>query len=154
MTDERPWRVTVRRTIAATARRLYAAWTDAELLSSWFSDNVESDAVVGGKYKNDDNDSGAYLELIPSRKVHMTWDNAKAGKGSLLTVTFRPDGTGRTVVQITHANLRTEKEIPGFREGWNWALDALRAFVENGQRIRYSEWVELREKRASKRRKR
>ncbi len=154
MIDERPWRVTVRRTIAATSRRIYAAWTDAELLASWFSDNVESDPVVGGKYNNEDGDTGSYLELIPARKIHMTWNNAKAGKGSLLTITLRPDGTGRTVVQITHANLKAEKSIPGFREGWNWALDSLRSFVENGQRIRYSEWLEMRERRAAKRRKR
>ncbi len=101
------------RTFNAPARRVYEAWTTAELMQRWWAPasvgmsfvSAEMDARPGGTYRFVFSHPafeapmafhGRYLEAAaPSRLV---WTNEEAGDGGqVTTVTFEEKG-GRTVV--------------------------------------------------------
>ncbi|MBC8145765.1 MAG: SRPBCC domain-containing protein, partial [bacterium] len=55
---EREYEVAVERSISVSAERAYTAWVDPAQISTWFTTNAVQDVRVGGRYSNDDNDSG------------------------------------------------------------------------------------------------
>ncbi|HEU4563905.1 MAG TPA: SRPBCC domain-containing protein, partial [Gemmatimonadaceae bacterium] len=80
--------VTLVRTIRAPAAELFAAWTDARLLSRWLAAHdcvvreASADARPGGAYRiavvcppaNDVHlTTGEYRELVPHERIVMTW---------------------------------------------------------------------------------
>ena len=101
----------VTRTFDAPARRVFQAWSQAELFKHWWVPksmgmtllSCEMDARVGGRYRLVfDHDPqplaffGTYLEVAaPSR---LAWTNEEGGEGEpVTTVTFEEQG-GQTLV--------------------------------------------------------
>ena len=101
----------VTRTFDAPARRVFQAWSQAELFKRWWVPksmgmtllSCEMDARVGGRYRLVfDHDPqpmaffGTYLEVAaPSR---LAWTNEEGGEGEpVTTVTFEEQG-GQTLV--------------------------------------------------------
>ena len=137
----------VRRYLAASPARVFAAFADAALVRRWLTpsrevalDIVHFDFRVGGSYRfayrvpgrEPMVVTGVYRAIEPPSRIVFTWDieppDEHAGVRSEVTVTLLPHGTG-TDLLIRHAQLAA----PGARErhaaGWSGALDHLAALV-------------------------
>lgn len=133
--------MTVTRTIATGIKRAYAAWADPALLSRWFTTTARRDFQVGGRYENSDGDSGEFLKIVPNRLIRFTWENKQPQPESRVNVEFSQQGENCTAVRLTHEKLKTKKDADKLKQGWSWAMDSLKSFLETGIAISYSDWL-------------
>lgn len=114
--------------------RVFDAWTDPVVMSSWFyvgdrwSAEVENDLRVGGGYRismRTDTDMtlvchGVYREVSRPRRLAFTW-NSHLHEGSLVTIELKPvtDGTELTLL---HTGLPTAELMTAHAEGWMGCL--------------------------------
>ncbi|MEO5928319.1 MAG: SRPBCC family protein [Candidatus Kapaibacterium sp.] len=127
--------------IRSSASSAYAACANPELLSQWFTTGAQQDVHVGGRYSNNDGDSGEFLEVVPNQRLKFTWEQPRQAPGSRVTIEFIPQGVNEVHVRLTHSNIETEEDLAGLEDGWRWALDSLKSFLERGIGIRYAEWT-------------
>lgn len=134
------YQVTVERSMDVPVERAYRAWAEANEVSTWFTTSARQDFRVGGHYDNGDGDKGEYLAIEPNRHIRFTWENADHWPGTLVDVWFEPQGENASLVRVTHSTLPSADAIPGFNDGWSWALDSMKSYLETGKAIRYAEW--------------
>ena len=134
-------------TIPASRQQVFAAWTDAALLTQWMNADpawrvsVESDARPGGKLRSEvigpDGSihitTGEYLELEPGAHFTVThaYEGPQESSGrapSLVTFGFSELTADQTEVSITHSELTSEDEREGYRAGWTDLMQTLEAF--------------------------
>ena len=133
--------VTITRRIAAAPEAVWAAWTTADGLRSWYAPldgwivgTATVDARLGGGYDvtfgpEPDGDlyreEGTYNVFEPVEKL--AWDGRLTGEGaseqSSISITFTADGEG-TVLDIVERGL-SEESVADHEVGWNGALDRL-----------------------------
>lgn len=138
-TAQEPLSITVTRVLPAAPATVFAAWTDAENLKSWFFPGdvsipeVRIDARVGGRFfiamrgnesgKNFDH-QGEYLELDPPRRLVFTWEALHMdAPDSLITIELEPVDGG-TKLSLTHARIHDPGFAESYREGWGKILEA------------------------------
>ena len=136
---QEPLSVTVTRVLPADPATVFAAWTDAESLKSWFFPGdvsvpeVRIDARVGGRFfiamrgnesgKNFDH-QGEYLELDPPRRLVFTWRALFLDvPDSVITIELEPTGDG-TRLTLTHARIHDPDFAKNYTEGWGKILEA------------------------------
>jgi uncharacterized protein YndB with AHSA1/START domain len=134
----------VRRTIRASADRIFDAWTQPEHLRAWWGprpvtcSGAEVDLRVGGRYRIDnaipDGSTvvieGEFREIDRPRKLVYTWRMGRdAHETSLVTVRFEERGTATEVV-IVHERVPNETARDSHDKGWKGCLDGLAAFFE------------------------
>jgi uncharacterized protein YndB with AHSA1/START domain len=125
---------------AAAPERVFDAWTNPEVLRRWWAagpdwecPEADVDLRVGGRYRlamrtpagETHVVGGEYTEIErPGRLVYTwAWEDGD-GTESRVTVEFRADGDGTTVV-ITHAGLSSEESRDQHAHGWAACLDNL-----------------------------
>ncbi|MCU1550438.1 MAG: uncharacterized protein JWR36_998 [Glaciihabitans sp.] len=141
---------TVRRTIsiAAPIEKVWAAITQAELITQWFGQGAVLDEVVagaGGVFSFDGyGDFPVRIEeLDPPRMIAYRWgnDNARAidpldpDHSTVFRFTLEPieGGTQLTVVESGFATLADPAaSMESNRGGWDSELDELVAYLESG----------------------
>jgi uncharacterized protein YndB with AHSA1/START domain len=131
--------LTLKRRINAAPAKVYAAWTQPEKIALWFGPDsgavleAESDVRVGGRFhvafKTESGErhdvSGVYREVETDRKLVYTWAwKSTPERESLVTVTFKPDGTA-TLLTLLHEQFFDETARDNHRSGWIGALDKL-----------------------------
>jgi uncharacterized protein YndB with AHSA1/START domain len=142
------------RTFSASPEEVFDAWTNPVVLERWWaaqptwtSPGCEVDLRVGGRYllrmRDDDTGEvhavgGEYREVDRPRRLVYTWcwegnGGLHPGHVSLVTVEFRADGAGTTVV-LEHGELPSEESRVGHGAGWKGSLENLarRIFDEDG----------------------
>ncbi len=143
----------VTKTINAPRERVFAGWTQPELLHQWWGAHesfsapiAEVDLKVGGKYRFGMLEPGkgapyvaygVYKEVVPPAKLVFTWTFEKmAGDDpdfvpaeTLVTVEFiQKDGA--TEVVLTHERFPDEHMRDEHQAGWGGCLEGLdRLFV-------------------------
>jgi uncharacterized protein YndB with AHSA1/START domain len=134
--------LTIKRQFNAPPEKVFAAWTDPEQMSRWMGPaavkevHAECDVRVGGRYHikmitaDDEHDvSGVYREILANEKIVFTWAwKTTSERESLVTVTFKRDGTG-TIMTLTHEQFFDEDARDRHQHGWNGALDKLDAYL-------------------------
>lgn len=140
------------RLIKAPREKVYAAWTQPELMKQWFAPLpfttpiVELDLRVGGASKivmqdvdgNQYPNHGVYLELVPNEKIVCTDAYTSAWVPSekpfmTMILTFEEEGGDtRYTARVVHWSEadREAHEQMGFYEGWGKCADQLAALVE------------------------
>lgn len=137
----------VRHRFAAAPARVFAAFTDAALVSRWLTPSPEVgltvlqyDFRVGGAYRfayhvpgrETMHVNGVYRAIEPPSTIVFTWNieppDEHAGVRSEVTVTLAPDGSG-TRLLIRHAQLSAPGAAERHAEGWRGALDRLTAML-------------------------
>lgn len=124
--------------------KVWRAWTDPQALRHWFKPDpswsiplAEVDVQVGGRYRILMKDAqgrefeltGGYRELIPHRRLVMTWNwKNQPGHESLLTVSLRAAGKG-TELELRHERYLDMDNEASHQEGWRGALDQLGALL-------------------------
>lgn len=134
----------VRKTIRATAERLFAAWTTAEQLKQWWGPQgvkcvaAEVDLRKGGRYRigNQLPDgkilwiSGEFEAIEAPRKLVYTWrvepDTTSVER---VTVQFETQGESTEVI-VTHERIASEELRERHQQGWVGCLEGLARFVE------------------------
>jgi len=138
-----PLTLVVRRTVRASAARLFEAWTDPGQLRRWWGPpevaciGAEIDLKVGGHYRigNAFADgsvlwiSGAFERIEPPRLLVYTWCVEPAGAG-LERVTIRFDEKdGTTDICVIHERIADPAVRASHERGWNGCLDGLAAYA-------------------------
>ena len=136
--------LTLVRRIAARPSIVFEAMTTAEGVAVWFGPDdlpvvrAEMDARVGGAYRvqfrtldgRDHEACGEFLEVVPPRRIVMSWSWAiggeldERGRTSRVEIEIRPIGDG-TELTFTHATLGSEASAKSHAQGWSRALDKL-----------------------------
>lgn len=138
--------ITIEREIKAPPAKIYNSLTDPQILSSWFTTNARGDLRVGGRYSNDDKDRGSYLDLRPFEKVRFTWDNPEHCPGTEVDIDIVSLSYDITMVRLAHSKLETEEGADEMKEGWSWALDSLKSFLEKRKPITFEQWKKRKSK--------
>lgn len=136
------------RDIDLPASSLYRCWTEAELLTQWFTPkpwttpHAELDVRPGGTSLvimrspegEEHPNPGVYLEVEPNRKLVVTdaytraWEPAEKPFVTIV-LTFEPIDENRTryTALVRHWTMddRERHEAMGFFTGWNQATDQL-----------------------------
>jgi uncharacterized protein YndB with AHSA1/START domain len=134
------------RRIAATPAEVFRAWTDPEILMTWWGPpgcvvpRAEVDLRPGGRYRldmrvpnmNPVELSGVYVAIEPPRRLVYTWTWRGTGENdgieSLVTVEFR-DAGGATDVVVLHERLPSERSRQRHEHGWGGSVDRLVALM-------------------------
>jgi len=134
----------VRKTIRASAERLFTAWTDPAQLKLWWGPRgvrctgAEVDLRIGGRYRiaNQFPDgrilwiTGEYQSIEPPRKLVYTWRlEAQADNSERVTVQFEPHGD-LTEVIVTHELISNETLRDRHEQGWIGCLEGLARYLE------------------------
>ncbi len=133
----------VRRTIHATAARIFEAWTQPEHLCAWWGprpvtcSGAEVDLRVGGRYRivnalpdgNTVTIEGEFREVEPPHKLVYTW---RMGQGTVessrVTVRFEPRGDSTEVI-IVHDQIPSDEVRESHEQGWNGCFDSLALYL-------------------------
>ena len=135
----------VRKTIQASAERLFKAWTNAKELQRWWGTKeiacigAEIDLRVGGAYRigNKLPDgkllwiTGEFEIIEPPKKLVFTWRVEPEAKISeRVTILFEPQGAAATEVVITHQRIPNAAARDQHEYGWRGCLDGLASYAE------------------------
>jgi uncharacterized protein YndB with AHSA1/START domain len=133
----------VRRTIRASAQRLFDAWTRPEQLLKWWGPahvecaGAEVDLRVGGQYRIGNRlpdgqvlwIAGEFEEVAPPRRLVYTWRlGPRAGDPERVTVRFEPREGGTEVI-VVHERLLDQSVRDQHERGWIGCLDGLEAYL-------------------------
>lgn len=126
-------------TYAAAPERVFAAWTDAELLRAWCCPDAAMvvstctvDARVGGGYEvafgpapagDVYSETATFRELEPARRlvVELVLLGGGMDERSVATLTFTPDGAG-TRLDLRNEGLSSAEVAAVHTEGWTHSL--------------------------------
>lgn len=141
------------RIINAPREKVFAAWTNPELLKQWFAPKpwstprAELDVRPGGTCLvvmsdpegNEFPNPGVYLEVVPNQRLVLTdaytkaWELAEKPFMTLI-LTFEDAGDGKTnyTARVRHwsaADCEAHVKM-GFHQGWGQCADQLEALVQ------------------------
>jgi uncharacterized protein YndB with AHSA1/START domain len=135
----------VRRTINASAERLFDAWTRPELMKQWFRGSemstpvAETDLRVDGAWqivmKKSDGKAyphhGHYKVVDRPNKLVFTWNPFEAADyGTTVTLIFKKISENVTELTLIHEGFRDEEMKTGHDRGWNACLDTLEQWLK------------------------
>jgi uncharacterized protein YndB with AHSA1/START domain len=136
---ERGFSTIAKTTILTDREQVWPAWATPDGMDSWFSTKTVMDFREGGSFTNGDGDICEYLAIVPHESIRFTWKSRDHAPGSYVTVAFEdlPDGVE---VTLTHENLYSQEDAYDLTEGWTWALDSLKSYLETGKPIGFEDW--------------
>jgi uncharacterized protein YndB with AHSA1/START domain len=133
-------RLTITRTFAASPERLFAMWTNEELVKLWFCPGqdmtipvAEVDAREGGSYRivmqNKDGDtyspSGVYETVQPHKRLVFSWKWADSEITTRVTIELRAVSDSETELTLTHEGFPDADMRDRHNEGWDGCLSRL-----------------------------
>ena len=138
--------LTLDRTLRAPPARVWAAWTQPEVMATWFGphhvrvEQAEADVRVGGRFRvvmREDNGerhevAGDYAVVEPERRLVFSWAwVSMPERVSRVTVTLRavPEGTALTLVHDRFADPDTATR---HARGWTESLERLAVQLDAG----------------------
>jgi uncharacterized protein YndB with AHSA1/START domain len=141
--------LTIRRTYKAPRERVFAAWTQPEILRRWMvpeggrATEVTMDARVGGKYRismtSADGElfvaGGVVRELRAPERLQYTWqweddDGKPEGNETILTLDFLERGDDTELV-LTHENFVDGAQRDRHESGWATLLGNLAGTLDS-----------------------
>jgi uncharacterized protein YndB with AHSA1/START domain len=142
------FRVEVRRRLMASPEKVFAAFSEARLVSRWLTPSpdislmlLQFDFRVGGTYRfayglpagSTVIVGGSYRLIEPPSKIVFSWviepPDEHAGIESMVTVSITPDRDGTDLI-ISHEQPTRHDAVTRHAEGWRGALDLLMALLE------------------------
>jgi uncharacterized protein YndB with AHSA1/START domain len=142
--------VTLERVISAPRSEVYRAWLDPTVLARWMGPNgyVVADATVdervGGVHRVDMLDvEGTHHamvsvieELVPDERIVLTFRFHPDAEETLLSVTLRDAGAGRTALRLEHQRITLAPPLDdqSVDAGWSQSLAKLQAFYESSEK--------------------
>ena len=137
--------LTLTRRLKAPAAKVFAAWTDPQLITRWWhpvasNDRVEAeiDLRIGGRFRvrvhtagGEQHDvGGEYREIVPHSRLVFTWAwHSTPERESLVTVALE-DITDGTLLTLSHQRFFDEAARDRHQVGWCVALDSLVRLIQ------------------------
>lgn len=137
--------VTIRRSLPASKKTVFAAFESAEKMRKWFSPSPditlgikEYDFKVGGtyciEYLMQDGSGpvlrGKFLHIVPFERLTFTWywdeEDPLANAKTTVNISF-DEVENSTELTITHSDIPTEEIAKRHIPGWETTLDQLAA---------------------------
>ena len=143
--------LTIRRIFDAPRQLVYACWTEQTHMQHWFFPkgftvpHSEADIRVGGRYRSclrapDGTDNwvgGVYKELSPPEKIVFThaWqdEEGNADHETLVTVTLKDLGDGRTQLTFHQAFFLSVSSRDGHEVGWTETFENLDRYLATNE---------------------
>jgi uncharacterized protein YndB with AHSA1/START domain len=137
----------ITRIFDAPPRLVFKAWSSCEHMVHWMGPegftitHCELGPGVGGKFRAcmrspDGQDhwlSGVTLEIEEPKRIVTTsaWEDPPGTRGheTLLTLTFEPEGRGKTRFTLHQSGFESVESRDGHQGGWSQALDKFGAYV-------------------------
>jgi uncharacterized protein YndB with AHSA1/START domain len=126
-------------------RTVFRALTDPAQLVRWFLAKVDIPLEEGATYRFEwpggYSHEGQVLELVPGRRLTLSWPNGPRSKRYFTRVTFsvRRAGTG-TFLNVRHTGFPNSpngvEQYGGTQAGWAYYLVNLRSVLEHGADLR------------------
>jgi uncharacterized protein YndB with AHSA1/START domain len=131
----------IRRTFKAPRARVFAAWTQPEVLKEWFAPppgwtipDAEMDVRVGGAYRVTFADPaggrsavyGVFREVCAPERLSYTWRGDHVPSDTLVTIDFYDRGQ-ETELVLTHEDFLDETSRERHERGWRMSLANLDA---------------------------
>jgi uncharacterized protein YndB with AHSA1/START domain len=130
----------------APRERVFAAWTEPELLKQWWGPGLfetvaaEVDLTVGGRYElllepGSMRLVGEFREVRPPERLVYTWrwvEGVPDTRDSLVTVEFR-DAGAQTEIVLVHDSFAGPGPVEMYDEGWRSGLDKLTRFLTDAE---------------------
>jgi uncharacterized protein YndB with AHSA1/START domain len=126
--------LTMSRTVAVPAERVWRALTDPAALAAWFwprrfDPTAEVDLRVGGRYRIDGPAvgmavSGEYVTVEPPHKLVFTWRWDGEAEETLVTIELTPVAAG-TELALRHERFGDDASRDNHSQGWHDCLDRL-----------------------------
>jgi uncharacterized protein YndB with AHSA1/START domain len=130
--------LTINRTLAFPAERVWRALTDPAALAAWFwpqrfAPTAEVDLRVGGRYRIDGPAvgmaiSGEYVTVEPPHKLVFTWRWDGEPDETLVTIELTPVATG-TELALRHEHFGDDANRDNHAQGWHDCLDRLPEYL-------------------------
>jgi uncharacterized protein YndB with AHSA1/START domain len=123
--------VVVERYTRASPAAVYRFLTDAALWLQWQGTEAQIEPWPGGTFRvnirGDGFVSGRFVELIPPRRIVLTWGFELPGSpipagSTTVAIDLQPTESG-TLVRLTHSGLPPEMQV--VRRGWDHYIDRL-----------------------------
>jgi len=141
--SRREAKLVIRKTIPASAERLFQAWTEPEQLKQWWGPEsvtcieAEVDLRVGGCYRigNRFADgsvlwiSGKFEVIDAPHKLVYTWQIGTDSREELVSVSFRATTDGETEVMVVHERIPDTRTRDGHEQGWLGCLRKLNSYL-------------------------
>ncbi|MDP2330226.1 MAG: SRPBCC domain-containing protein [Reyranella sp.] len=136
------------RDLRAPRERVFAAWTDVRLASSWWAPrdftplSCEMDVRPGGVWRRRMRapdgalilKHGVYREVVAPERLVFTYITENAAgivdPETLVSLSFVDLGDGRTRLTLWHTRFETESSRDDHRGGWTGCLERFARFVE------------------------
>ena len=128
------------RILPASRARIFAAWTNVDIMKQWFCPNedmtlpvAEIDAREGGDYlfvmENKDGEtyspSGTYESVVPNEKLVFSWKWADSDLVTQVTIELEEISENETELTLTHSGFPDADVSKRHYEGWTGCLDRL-----------------------------
>ena len=141
--DSNEIKLVINRQIRAPVEKVYAAWTNPELMKQWFAPDdmtvpdAQADARRGGSFMVHMHDpvegsdhivSGDYEEVVPNEKLVFSWMWKDGVDRTQVTVELRPKGENETLLTLTHRGFSRQEFADKHHEGWGGCLVNLGRF--------------------------
>jgi uncharacterized protein YndB with AHSA1/START domain len=140
----------IERVLDAPPELVFAVWTTPAHLMNWWGPRdfttiaFEQDFRVGGAYRagirapdgTEHWKSGIYQEIVPHQRIVMTfrWDDgAWDGLDNLVTVTFTPMASGRTLFRFHQGRFHDVAARDSHVAGWAGLIEKLTTSLETVQ---------------------
>jgi len=68
--------------------QVFDAWLNPSQLNNWFTSGATVNPILGGGFRNDDGDSGEYLNIDRPVALSFTWNNKHHQPGSSCSSEF------------------------------------------------------------------
>ena len=139
-------RINISMLVQQPPERVFAAWSSARALASWFAPmatqapEVNMDFQVDGAYRivmplpdgSVHTTSGKFLEIVPNERIVMTWQcDAFADPETIVTVDFAKV-SGGTQLRLTHDTFESPDTCTAHRGGWDACLSELARQLDAG----------------------
>ncbi len=137
------WTVIKEITLDSSPMRAFNALTRPRQLNVWFTRDAKVNLRVGGSYSNRDGDKGRFLDVVPNERLRFTWDNPSYGTDSIVEILLKRV-KGRTVLTLIHSGFKRRTDFEEYASkisGWNWALENLKAHLEQMRVVDFEEWL-------------
>lgn len=140
--SRRDAKLVIRKTIPASAERLFQAWTEPEQLKQWWGPEsvtcIEAvvDLRVGGRYRIGNRFAdgsvlwirGKFEVIDAPHKLVYTWQIGTDSREELVSVSFRTTD-GQTEVTVVHERIPDTRTRDSHEQGWLGCLSKLYSYL-------------------------
>jgi len=127
--------LTLSRTISAPLEKVFEAWLNPQTLAKFMipgsgmcAPKVSTNAVEGGNFSilmsTADKElphTGVYKKISRHSQIVFSWLSAQSIDGSIVTLNFRPDGSG-TLIELQQVKFYSEETRAAHDGGWQAIL--------------------------------